>query len=157
MGWFLRSRSVHLYIVFTVLTTLAAIVWSTNFKRDSPFADMLPSWGQFISHPIMSTRKFFDVVKLSQDYWGRESQDRRTKRVEDVAKRAEYRKAHGLDADESFGGWTAKSDSQLLGPGIPIGDMGANAVPAGAGEEVKEAEQEVRRERRPVKKWLGIW
>lgn len=105
----------------------------------------------------MSTRKFFDVVKLSQDYWGRESQDRRTKRVEDVAKRAEYRKAHGLDADESFGGWTAKSDSQLLGPGIPIGDMGANAVPAGAGEEVKEAEQEVRRERRPVKKWLGIW
>lgn len=77
-----------------------------------------------------------------------ETQARRTRKVEDVAKRGQYRKAHGLDQDESFGGWTAKTDAELQGPAISLGD----AVAEGA-----EQQQPVRRERVPVKKWFGIW
>jgi len=73
--------------------------------------------------------------------------------VEDVQKRAAYRKAHGLDKDESFGGWTAKSDEQLLGPAIPIGATEGLSQP---GPESEPAEPVIK-ERKPVKKWLGIW
>ncbi len=86
---------------------------------------------------------------MNSDYVTAETMERRKTKVEDVAKRAAYRKAHGLEKDESFGGWTAKSDEQLLGPGIPIGDG-----------EVKEGDVEggrVIREKRPLKKWFGIW
>ena len=69
--------------------------------------------------------------------------------MEDVSKRAAYRKAHGLENDQSFGGWTAKSDEQLLGPAIPIGST----------ESVKavQAQEHVDSERKTTKKWLGIW
>lgn len=70
--------------------------------------------------------------------------------MEDVAKRAAYRKAHGLDKNEGFGGWTAKSDAQVLGPGIPVGDGSDVSATDPTGE------QELRT-KRPLKKWLGIW
>jgi hypothetical protein len=75
--------------------------------------------------------------------------ERRKRKVEDVSKRAAYRKAHGLENDQSFGGWTAKSDEQLLGPAIPIGDT--------EGVKDVEAQEHVDSERKPAKKWLGIW
>jgi len=82
-----------------------------------------------------------------------ETQERRKRKVEDVQKRSAYRKAHGLDKDEGFGGWTAKSDRELLGPAIPLGE--ADAVQEQVVEQV--AVEPVVREKRPVKKWLGIW
>jgi hypothetical protein len=76
--------------------------------------------------------------------------ERRKRKVEDVSKRAAYRKAHGLENDQNFGGWTAKSDEQLLGPAIPIGEI--DGVKGG------EAQESVATEGKPVKKkWLGIW
>ena len=65
-----------------------------------------------------------------------------------MQKRSAYRKAHGLEKDEGFGGWTAKSDEQLLGPGIPLGE---------GAKEGELATEQVPRERKPIKKWLGIW
>jgi len=125
---------------------MASIVWTTNFKRDSPFADMLPAWGDTFFHPIQSTKQFFEVVRLNTEYTGIQTAERRKKRVDDVGKRAQYRKAHGLDQDEGIGGWTAKTDEESLGPSIVVGD-GSVAV-----------EQQVERQKRPpVKKWLGIW
>ncbi len=81
--------------------------------------------------------------------------EKRKKKVEDVAKRAEYRKAHGLDKDEGFGGWTAKSDEALLGPGIPIGDH----LPPDVAEELEKhkPQPQPQIEKPTVKKWLGIW
>ena len=125
---------------------MASFVWTTNFKRDSPFAHMLPSWGETFVHPITSTKMFFQVVRLNTEYTGVQTAERRKQRVEDVQKRAEYRKAHGLDQDEGIGGWTAKSDQDSLGPSLEVGD-GSVGV-----------EQQVERQKRPpIKKWLGIW
>ena len=87
---------------------------------------------------------------MNSDYVTAETMERRKRKVEDVAKRAAYRKAHGMENDESFGGWTAKSDDQLLGPGIPMGDT------EGAKEGGVSTEPAVR-EKKPLKKWLGIW
>jgi len=86
---------------------------------------------------------------MNSDYNTAETMERRKRKVEDVSKRAAYRKAHGLEQDESFGGWTAKSDEQLLGPGIPIGD--------GEGLNADGQSQAVVREKKPLRKWLGIW
>merc|ERR1711939_490552 len=121
--------------------------------RNSPFADLLPAWSQLFVHPIAFFRTFMEVVKMNSDYVTAETMERRKRKVEDVAKRAAYRKAHGLDKDESFGGWTAKSDEQLLGPGIPVGAAeGINGVD---GE--RPQSEPVVREKRPLKKWFGIW
>ncbi|PBP21330.1 hypothetical protein BUE80_DR007907 [Diplocarpon rosae] len=145
--WFINNRSIHLFISLGTLFGLASTVWVSNFKANSPFADMLPSWSQLLFHPIVSLRSFFEVVKMNSDYVTAETMERRKRKVEDVAKRAAYRKAHGLDKDDSFGGWTAKTDEQLLGPGIPIGD----AV------EAKDGQVQLVREKKPLKKWFGIW
>ncbi|CAL3972548.1 unnamed protein product [Diplocarpon coronariae] len=145
--WFINNRSIHLFISLGTLFGLACTVWISNFKANSPFAEMLPAWSQLLFHPIVSLRTFFEVVKMNSDYITAETMERRKRKVEDVAKRAAYRKAHGLDQDDSFGGWTAKTDEQILGPGITIGDA----------EGAKEGQAQVVREKRPLKKWLGIW
>lgn len=85
---------------------------------------------------------------MNSDYNTAETMERRKRKVEDVAKRAAYRKAHGMEQDESFGGWTAKSDDQLLGPGIPIEDAEVGA---------EGQSQAAVREKKPLRKWLGIW
>jgi len=135
------------------LFTLAGTVFITNFKNNSPFADMLPHWWQLFLHPIAFMRTWIEVIKLNTAHTTAETQERRKRKVEDVAKRAAYRKAHGLDQNEGFGGWTAKTDGQSLGPAIPIGDVKDEEIVA---ETAPVLEQEVR-QRRPVKKWLGIW
>ncbi|KAH8687836.1 hypothetical protein BGZ60DRAFT_394610 [Tricladium varicosporioides] len=164
MHWFITSKSVHLYITLGTLFAMASTVWFTNFKRNSPFSDMLLPGTQFFFHPIQYFRTFFEVVRLTGHYNTQQTMERRKAKVEDVAKRHEYRKAHGLDKDESFGGWTAKSDDEILGPGIKLGDERKVAVEGTDNMETFVAtngqvldEQPVKRERRPVKKWLGIW
>ncbi|TVY29729.1 hypothetical protein LHYA1_G000953 [Lachnellula hyalina] len=122
MHWFLHNKSIHLYITLGTLSTLAFTVWFTNFQRNSPFAHMLPAGSQFFLHPIAYTRTFFEVLKLTSDYNTQETIERRRARVEDVAKRDAYRKAHGMDKQQGFGGWTAKSDDEVLGSGMRIGD-----------------------------------
>jgi hypothetical protein len=110
---------------------------------------MLPNWTEFIFRPIRSTRSAIEVLRLHSAKMTAETQEKRRLKVEDVAKRSAYRKAHGLEKDEGFGGWTAKTDKEILGPGVPLGD---------AAEGQAEVIEQVPRERRPpVKKWLGIW
>ena len=94
------------------------------------------------------TRTVLEVLRLHQAHVTAETQEKRKQKVEDVQKRSAYRKAHGLEKDEGFGGWTAKSDEQLLGPGIPLSE---------GAKEGELATEQVPRERKPIKKWLGIW
>jgi len=104
---------------------------------------MLPTGSDLLFHPIHSIRQFFEVLRLHTARVSAETAERRKRKVEDVQKRSDYRKAHGLDTEEGFGGWTAKSDAESLGPAIPLND---GTVPA--------AEQPPKK---PLKKWLGIW
>jgi hypothetical protein len=111
-----------------------------------------------------------DVARTSA-----ETAEKRRRGVEDVQKRSTYRKAHGLEDEnaQGLGGWTAKSDGEVLGPAIKTGGtvghpvdgvgVGGDLVTDGgigrSGGDSREmsihAEWEGRR--RPVKKWFGIW
>lgn len=89
-------------------------------------------------------------------YVSAETAERRKQKVEDVRKRSEYRKAHGLDKEGVFGSWTAKSDSETMGPALREGGTGGEVVGMAAGEE-QGVYTDFEGRRRPVKKWLGIW
>ena len=101
------------------------------------------------------------------DYTSAQTAERRRQKVEDVRKRSEFRKAHGLEDEGQgiFGGWTAKSDVEVLGPGMREGgDMGrlvvADASPVAATEQAREDGTYVDFEgnrQSTRKKWLGIW
>ena len=61
-------------------------------------------------------------------YISAQTAERRKQNVEDVRKRSEYRKAHGLDKEGVFGGWTAKTDEESLGPALREGGVPAAAA-----------------------------
>jgi hypothetical protein len=103
---------------------------------------MMPAAGEFLSQPIQSLQTVVEVIKLSEAHSSAVTAEKRKKRVDDVAKRAAYRKAHGLDNQTAFGGWTAKDEIQATGPALPA-----------TGEEAELAEHEPGERR----KWLGIF
>jgi len=100
-----------------------------------------------------------------------------------VRKRGEYRKAHGLDQGEGFGGWTARGEGEELGRGLKVLGVGVGSgededgggvvdgaagvegrveggerrgeLETGKGQEAVYADWEGRK--KPVRKWLGIW
>ena len=98
----------------------------------------------------------------------KQTADRRRRNVEDVQKRSEYRKAHGIGQDEGvFGGWTAKTDAETLGPAlregsaavaVPVAEVDASPVVAGTAADVEETFVDFDGKKQPLrKKWLGIW
>ena len=93
--------------------------------------------------------------------------------MEDVKKRSEYRKAHGLEQEGVLGGWTAKSDAEVLGPALREAHGGGadlqspqtvfelEAAVMGNGEG-KTGQEETYvdfegRKQAVRKKWFGIW
>lgn len=127
---------------------------------------------------------YVEVYRLHTAQISAETAERRRRKVEDVRKRGEYRKAHGLDKGEGFGGWTARGEGEELGTGLKVLGVGVGVGEGvggvvGVGKEEEEVgETVVRRERsgeeqsgkeqeavyadwegrkKPVRKWLGIW
>lgn len=101
-----------------------------------------------------------------------ETAERRKRSVEDVQKRSTYRRAHGLESEDSqgLGGWTARSDEETLGPSLqaegPISRRPINAVAgepaesdlaATSGNNTEAAYAGSEGRTKPVKKWFGIW
>ena len=91
--------------------------------------------------------------------------------MEDVQKRNSYRIAHGL-ADENgqgLGGWLAKSDNEVLSPGLKVDGAVGRPVGVEPGQEVEtkgrvkngDGRESLNNDwegrKKPVKKWLGIW
>ncbi|KAL8945230.1 MAG: hypothetical protein Q9211_000240 [Gyalolechia sp. 1 TL-2023] len=161
MFWFWNSRLVHMGISLGVLFSLAAIISVENFHRSTPYIDMLPAGKEFWSHPFKFVATYGHVYKLHTDHVSAETAERRKKKVDDVQKRSRYRKAHGLENEQGFGGWIAKSDAESLGPALPSQDISGQAPnivesqPAPTGGEDDQSTPV--RKRRPVKRWLGIW
>ena len=89
-------------------------------------------------------------------YISAQTAEKRKQNVEDVRKRSEFRKAHGMDKDGAFGGWEAKTDREIMGPGMregsPVATLQANG--GGSPDEYVDFEGS---QRPPVRKWFGIW
>ncbi|KAL8839779.1 MAG: hypothetical protein Q9170_001590 [Blastenia crenularia] len=159
----------------TVLFSLAVIVFVENFHRSTPFIDMLPAGREFFSHPFKFAATYGHVYKLHTDYVSTRTAERRKRMADDVEKRSRYRKAHGLEENQGFWGWTLKSDAELSESVLPSKDPPAHFNSSSNGivapdvaktqsnqdVAVKHSDQsayvDFQGKRRPVKKWLGIW
>ncbi|KAI1004568.1 hypothetical protein K3495_g3643 [Podosphaera aphanis] len=160
MHWFLHNKVIHLWLSLGILSSLTIFVVVTNYKRDSPFADMFPDWSSLFLHPIQSCRSVLEIIKLDAARNSAEIAEKRKQIIDDVTKRGLYRKAHGLDQSEELGGWTAKRDLKTLDYAtlVDSSDAGSNsAVEDDTTRQGIDRHTKETREKRPLKKWLGIW
>ena len=115
--------------------------------------------------------QYIEVYKLHTAHISAETAERRRKKVDDVSKRSAYRKAHGLDKEQGFGGWMARGEGEESGTGMKVdgavgseiggptaAETGNSMSPvssdSGAGDAVY---RNLGGEKKPLKKWLGIW
>ncbi|KAK4162248.1 hypothetical protein QBC43DRAFT_80423 [Cladorrhinum sp. PSN259] len=170
--WFLNTRWIHLAITLGSLTGLAVWTFAVNFKNTSPFADMLPPAEDYLWHPFSSIHMLIEVMRLHEAHKSARIQEKRKRGVDDVAKRAAYRKAHGLPEEMGLFNTkraTIRSDDEE--EKIAVAD-GASPV---AREYEADKPQQQRLSRQPAeirrlteeeqkemvedvkKKWLGIF
>ncbi|KAI9934990.1 hypothetical protein ASPWEDRAFT_31335 [Aspergillus wentii DTO 134E9] len=142
---FLTSRWIHIWIAMSVLTTLATFTFTTNFKRTSPFAHLLPAWSDLLSSPFSTISQALSVYRMHVQHTSMQTREKRHKRVEDAEKRRQYRVAHGLEEEPASKDESAEAAVDDQSP------IAADA-PAREGEYVDWDGK-----RKPVKKWLGIW
>ncbi|RYP60016.1 hypothetical protein DL769_008309 [Monosporascus sp. CRB-8-3] len=160
--WFINSRGVHMFITMGTLTSLAAYTFATNFKAKSPYADLIPPISELPRHPFQYIGVCIDVLRMHEEHESAVTAEKRRRRVEDVAKRNEYRKAHGLEP--ATGWWGAKAETETTAA-TPVGEAPeapARPVPAPpvAGVEVVPATTAAAEFTTPDgkrKKFLGIF
>lgn len=161
LHWFLTNRLIHLFISLGILLSLVIGTWFQNFLHTTPYKDLLPPNSMFLAHPYQFLMQYVEVYQMHTEYNTRKVMERRKSVVDDVQKRAQYRKAHGLDDGEKagwFGGWTARTDAETLGPGLRTGDGTIDSTSrsdkAAVDTSALLTEVQTVPER---KKWLGIW
>lgn len=66
---------------------------------------MLPEASDFLWHPLVSVHTAWEVWRLTTLHASHATAEKRRAKVDDMAKRHEYRKAHGLDKGGFFDGW----------------------------------------------------
>ena len=141
-------------LIQSVLFSLAAFTFTTNFKQTSPVAHLLPSWSGLLTSPFSTVGQVVTVMKMHSEHVTLESSERRKRGLADVDKRKEYRKAHGLEPDDG----EAEADAAAADDNSPTNDTAGGSVvaadAAGAGAVNEDGSE---RRRRPIKKWFGIW
>lgn len=159
----------------SILISLVLGIWFTDFLHNTPYRDMLPPNSMFFAHPFTFIGRWIEVYDLHVAYVSAQTAEKRKQKVDDVKKRSDYRKAHGLDQGESFfGGWTAKDDDEEKGPALKDGDVqvaappsaettmdlaqGATNTPSGQDGESERTYIDFEGKKQPAqKKWFGIW
>lgn len=161
MYWFLTTRNVHTFISVGVLVSLVAGIWVQEFLSNTPYKDMLPPNSMFFAHPWRFLRQYWEVYNMHLAHRSQEVAEHRKRNVDDVAKRSAYRKAHGLESGDRaglFGGWTAKSDQELLGPAIKTADQDDNSPVAEEHDVIIDPSTVLNsRDSEPRKKVFGLW
>ncbi|KAM0335255.1 hypothetical protein ACHAQA_000299 [Verticillium albo-atrum] len=117
---FIHNRNLHLFISLGTLTILAISTFILNFTHTSPFKHLLPRPSEFWSHPIDFIGTWIRVLQLHEVDRNEKVIVQHTAHTDDVAKRAYYRKVHGLDKSNPVAN-LFKSSSE---------DEEANAAPA---------------------------
>jgi hypothetical protein len=110
--WALTNRRLHFYLSLSILFVLAGTVSINNFLTNNPFGRMV-EWDW--SHPGKTMRNFVIAWQLSIEAESARVKEARKRLVEEVEKRGEYRKAHGLEQvgnEGGFGGWSVKSKEE---------------------------------------------
>lgn len=154
--WFIHSRGIHLFITLGTLTGLAIYTFIANFNAKSPFADLIPPISEFPRHPFQYLGIVIDVMRMHEERESALTAEKRRQRVDDVAKRNEYRKAHGLEPATGLWGSGSVGKAELESGSAPQ-SLTTEAVPI---VEPSEAAARVAAEFTPDgkrKKFLGIF
>lgn len=155
-----------------------------SFISTTAYRDMLPSSSDFFSHPLQSLGQFITVYKLHVAHESEKVAEKRRRKLEDVKKREEFMRAHGVEPGFLTGGWMDKfgtvegdlakkqrAEQNQAGQEVdreiesPIAMQAAAAGPAqgglsapdlGTAAEQSQRQQQQQEKRKP-KLWLGIW
>ena len=71
--------------------------FAANFQATSPYADLIPPLAELPRHPLQYLGACTEALRLHEEHEAAAAVQRRRERREDVAKRNEYRRAHGLE------------------------------------------------------------
>ncbi|KAI0198725.1 hypothetical protein F4808DRAFT_249003 [Astrocystis sublimbata] len=121
--WFINKRGIHTFITLGTLLSLAFYTFCANFNANSPFANMIPPISEFPRHPFQYVGMCIEVLKLHEEHESALTAEKRRKKIEDVAKRNEYRKAHGMEPVTK--GWFGSAT--VVPEGVPRTGVGAGA------------------------------
>lgn len=167
--WFLTNRLLHAGITLTILVSLVIAVQVVDFVHNTPFGELLPPRSMALGHPLSFLGRYWEVYRMHVDWVSQQTAERRRQKVEDVRKRSEYRKAHGMEEEGILGGWTARRDEEVMGPGMreggevaAMGARGSDLSVQGGGDVSTVGEESTYVDfdgnRQPLrKKWFGIW
>ena len=112
---------------------MAVFTFVQNFRYTSPYADMLPAGGDYLSHPIDSVGQLIHVIQLTENHQSEIVAEKRKRKVDDVAKRNIYRKAHGIEGEGFLSKWIPKDEENKPEPTVVSpedGDGGAEQIVA---------------------------
>ncbi|KAK0740938.1 hypothetical protein B0T18DRAFT_333076 [Schizothecium vesticola] len=152
------SKWIHLTITLGTLTALSIYTFTANMRKNSPHADLLPSGSDFASHPFDSVAMVFEVLRLDAEVRSAETGAKRTREVDDVERRARYRKAHGLPAEQGIASWLPNG-GKAVEPVVEPVEAPVEEVKAVGEEEdgvLVGREEAVVPVPEPRKKWLGV-
>ncbi len=110
---------------------------SQRFIRTTPFADMLPAASDFLYHPIDATGMLIEVIRLTELHNSAIVAEKRKRLVDDVGKRAKFRRAHGLSEEQGIAGMLGLGNRKEEGEGetpaggeVVVGMSTAESSPA---------------------------
>lgn len=120
----------------------------------------MPGWSGLLSHPFNTISQVVSVWKMHVQHNSVLAREKRHKRIDDAEKRRQYRVAHGLEAPAVVD--TAAKTAAVEDDQSPIAAGAADTIvePVKVEVEAEAGKEEYRAfggEKRPVKKWLGIW
>ncbi len=96
-------------------------------EQHRPTAHMVPSAADFAYHPLRSTRELLHVLRLTEIDRAAKVEEKRQRKIDDVAKRTMFRKAHGLET-QGYGGLVHKPDEEGVGPTPPVRNPGYDSA-----------------------------
>ncbi|KAK8086338.1 hypothetical protein PG994_001312 [Apiospora phragmitis] len=154
--WFINNKHIHMFITLGALVSLGVYTFTARFNANSPFADMIPPIGEFLKQPINYIRTCVEVLKLHEEHESAQTAEKRRRRIEDVQKRNEYRKAHGLPIANGIESWTGTgAAAQPAEEEGVIAAIPASAAPSAAADAIIATEQAEADGKR--KKFFGIF
>jgi len=90
------------------LFSLAIYSVFLSFLNTTAFRDQLPSFSYLLSHPLSGVRQFSSVYKLHVAHESEKVAELRRRKLEDVKKREEFLRAHGVEPGFLTGSWVDK-------------------------------------------------
>ena len=138
-----------------------------EFHRKTPYYDLLPSRSEFLTSPFRSLKQYFDIYRMDMLYHSDRARESRKQKIADTKKREVYRKEHGITEEGTWPDYVTKTVEKYIGSAPEkyttqqdlMVKRGEVATPTTTPRDQVDDNTytDFEGQKRPVKKWLGIW